>query len=110
MTEESIMIVKLNQVWTEIFPNNIKFIASASLSDFPYPLFLDDKQINCAYHIERDDITASLRIWLSENIEHTLYIISRDHSCYYGLHFFFVGPEDATKFAMAFGDIIHKVE
>ena len=108
MTDE-FLIKTLDKVWIDLFPKNIKFIMG-SISDFPYPLFQDEKEINCAYAIERKHITARLRVWLKENIEHTVYILSRDHSCYYGLNFFFTDPEDATKFAMAFGDKISKIE
>lgn len=108
LQDESITI-KLDQVWETLFLKNITFISMPS-SDFPYPLFLDDKEINCGYSIDRLNITASFRTWLNENIEHQLYIISRDHSCYYGLSLFFTHPEDAIKFTMKFGDKIKKFD
>lgn len=108
--ERLVMEAKLDLVWSSMFPKNIKFISVADVSDFPYPLFQDDEGINCAYGMTNDYITSGLRTWLKENVEHDLYLVSRDHSCYYGLSFFFTSPSDATKFAMTFGDKIHKVQ
>lgn len=105
MTDESL----LDKVWVDLFPKNIKFVM-APVHDFPSLLFQDEKEINCAYFMGSAHITSHLRVWLKENIEDTVYILSKDHSCYYGLNFFFIDPKDATKFAIAFGDKIQKVE
>lgn len=100
--------LNLDEVYNTIFPDNIYFMKS-TISNFPACWFIDDVNVNCAFFMPSENISNTIRIWLSENVKDDLFLIANIYTCDHGVNLLFVNPEEAAMFILQWGDKIRPV-
>ena len=97
------------EFFKKIFSEHIHVIIEKEVSDFPICFFSNDDGINCAYHIEKENISNSVRNWLNDNVEDDCFILIRNMNVWLGMNIFFTSGTDAIKFITMYGHIAEKL-
>ena len=96
------------EFFKEIFSEHIH-VMEREIGDFPACFFSNNDGITCAFHMEKEDISNSVRNWLNNNVEDKCFILIRNMNVWLGINIFFTSESDAIKFVTMYGHIVEKI-